>query len=167
MAECVVNYSVETARAAARAFLWRRYFTKLGLSFLGATVIWTAALIFFYHLNGADWSVGFIGTVLGFSLLLEVTSLSALPHAMAKAVMALPSPRTGRITTTNDGITVALGGNVSVFPWSRFSSIWPQEQFILLRFRFSMLRVLHVPTDGMSADVRAEFTSRASPIFWG
>jgi hypothetical protein len=167
LAECLVNYSAETARAAARAFLWRRYLTKFGLFFLGALVIWTAALIFFYHVSGPDWFVGFIGTVLGFNLLLQVVLFSALPRAMAKAVTALPSPHTGRVTTTNDGITIALGGNVSVFPWSRLKYIWPQDQFILLGFRFSMSRVLHVPTDGMTADVRAEFASRASPVFWG
>ena len=167
MAECVVQYSVETARAAARAFLWRRYLTKQGLLFLGALVLLTAQLILFYHWRGADWFVGFLGTLIGFNVLLHVTSFSALPRAMAKAVTALAPPRTGGVATRSDGITLALGGNVSVLPWPRLKYIWPQDQFILLGFRFSMFRVLHVPTDGMTAEVHAEFLSRASPIFWG
>jgi hypothetical protein len=167
LAECVVNYSAETARAAARAFLWRRYLTKQGLFFLGALILLTAQLILFYHWSGADWFVGVLGTIIGFNLLVHVTSFSALPRAMAKAVMALPPPRTGGVSTRGDGITLALGGNVSVLPWTRLRYIWPQEKFILLGFRFSMFRVVHVPTDGMTPEVRAEFLGRASPVFWG
>ena len=167
MAECVVTYSAETARAAARAFLWRRYLTKLGLFFLGAIVIWVAMLVFMYDLNGADWFVGVAGTVLGFNLILQVTAFAALPRAMANAVSALPPPRTGGVNTTADGVTLGVGRNVTFLPWSRLRYIWPEDQFILLGFRFSMFRLLHVPTAGMTPEVRAEFTSRASPVFWG
>lgn len=167
MAECVVTYSAETGRAAACAFLWRRYFTKLGLFFLGGNVIWVVMLIFMYDLNGADWFVGVAVAVLGFNLILHVTTFAALPRAVANAVTALPPPRTGKVSTASDGITLGFGRNVTFLPWSRLRYIWPEDQFILLGFRFSMFRLLHVPTAGMTPEVRAEFTSRASPVFWG
>jgi hypothetical protein len=120
-------------------------------------------MIFVYRLDGPNWFVGFMGTVIGFNLILAITAFYALPRALSQAIKALSSP-IGRITTTSEGITLALGGNVSVLPWARFRYIWPQERFILLGF--SMFRMLHLPTDEMTAEVRAEFATRASRRIW-
>ena len=158
MAECVLNYSEATAREAARFFCWRRYLTKRGISYLGAIVVLIGALIYAYQLFGPDWRVGFIGTLLGLTVVVQVTSFFALPRAMSRRIASLGSHE-GRLTTRDDGFSLSLGGNVSNIPWSEIRYLWSRENFIVLEF--SLFSMLYLPTDGMSADVRADLERRA------
>ena len=154
MAECVLKYSAATAHEAARFFCWRRYFTRFGLWYLGSIVVFIGALIGAYKMFGPDWRVGVIGTILWMNVILQVTSFFALPRAMSRAIAKLDS-RDGLVSTHEDGFSLSLGGNVVKIRWSRICYGWSRINFIVLGF--SYFSMIHLPTAGMTADVRAAF----------
>ncbi len=154
MDECVVNYSKDVARAAAHFFLWRRYLTKLGVATLGSLAIGIVALVFSYRFGGTDWFFGFICTILGMNVIMLITAHAALPHAMAKAISNLSDPH-AKVGTNSEGFSVALAGNTVRQDWSRVRYLWVTDRFVVLGNSF--FRLLHIPTSGMTTEVRAAF----------
>ena len=150
-------YSAKVAYQAARFYRWRRFCTTFGLLYLGSLVICIGMMVFAYTYEGTNWFFGFMGTMLGFNLILQTATWFSLPKATAKVVSNLKSPN-GHIALDDEGFTLSVGGNVVKILWSRFRYVWPRKDFIVLaRPYFGML---HIPTEGMTANVRAEFERR-------
>lgn len=159
MAESNLIFSAEAARDAARYFLLRRYRTKLGLMFIGSIVLFAIAIPLWGHYFGANWFVGFLGTVLGMNLIIHATAFYSMPRALAKRVTSFKS-LVGHVTTSEDGITLSVDGNVAKLAWSRIRYIWCQSDFIILGL--SLFQMIHLPTRELSDGVQEELERRAS-----
>jgi hypothetical protein len=161
MDESVVTYSSDVAREAAHFFLWRRYTTKLGLATLGALVICVAAAFVSYKFGGTDWFFGFVCTILGLNAIMLATAHAVLPRAMAKAVSKLKAVQ-AKVGTNSEGFSLSLAGNTVRQDWSRVRYVWVTDRFVVLGNSF--FRVLHIPTEGMTSEVRAAFARHMSPL---
>jgi hypothetical protein len=157
--ESVLNFSVDTAREAARFFRWRRYLTKFGLFTLVSIVSGIASTLVLYRFVGGHWFVGFMGAAVVFTVGYQATSFFLLPRMLAGAVASLKS-KEGHISTDDDGFTLSVDGNVVKMSWSRFRYVWVTERFVVLAT--TIFGMLHLPTIGMGAAVRAEFEKHAS-----
>ena len=162
MAESDLNYSTDVAREAAHYFLRHRYLTKLGLLYLASVVICVAGMLLAYKFRGTDWFLGFIGTVIGFNIIYQFVMMYSLPRALSKAVSSFSTNR-GHIATDDEGFTLSANGNVIKSKWSRFRYVWPREKFIVLGVSFSG-GMLHIPTEGLTSNVMAEFEKRATRV---
>jgi hypothetical protein len=161
--ECVVTYSSDVAREAARFFLWRRYLTKLGLATLVSLLICIAALLLDYRFRGTDWFFGFMGTIIGLNVSLLVTAHAVLPRAMARAISKLKSAQ-AKVGTNTEGFSLSMAGNTSQQDWSRVRYLWMTERFVVLGYSF--FRLLHIPTEGMSSEVHVAFSRHLSPVLF-
>jgi hypothetical protein len=159
MPQCLIRFSPGVAADATRFLLRRRYLTNTGIAHLVGLVLLTAVGIFWYKFREADWFLGFLGTLVGLNLILIGVAHAVLPGAFAKAQVAEPSP-VAALSTGPDGFTYERGSNRTHVAWSRVKYLWPQESFIVLGQTFFV--PLHLPTAGMTPEVRADFEAQAS-----
>jgi hypothetical protein len=156
-----VRYSPEVAANAARAFFWRKFRTKVGALYLSSFVLIPAVMFMYAHYVGVDWIIGVLGTILFFNLVIQAAYYFALPKALAKLARTLA--RDGVvIDATADGLKASSGQNVNSFPWDVFKHIWTYDSFVILVIGEPLAnKFLHIPIDGMTADVRAAIESVA------
>jgi hypothetical protein len=156
-----VRYSPEVAADAARAFFWRKFRTKVGALYLSSFVLIPAIMFMYAHYVGFDWFIGVFGTILFFNLVIQAAYYFALPKALAKLATTLA--RDGVvIDATADGLKVSSGQNVNSFPWDVFKHVWIYDRFLILVIGIPLAnRFLHIPLEGMTAEVRAAFESVA------
>jgi hypothetical protein len=129
------------------------------MAHLGSFVLLTGVGIFWYKYRGADWFIGFLSTLIGFNLIGIIVAHAVLPRAVAKA-QAAQSSSVAELSTGSDGFTYELGSNRTHIDWSAVKYLWLQESFIV--FGLTYFVPLHLPTDGMTPEVRADFEAKAS-----
>jgi hypothetical protein len=159
MATCTVTYSPEVARRAARTYFWRKFKTLFGALYLASVPLMIGAIAFIYHMQGANWFVGAFGLLLFFNLLMEWTYYFSLPRALARR-LADPANRTAEVTTSADGVRIAIGPNASLLKWARFKHVWLYDDFVILAVMPPLMTgFVYLPTAGMTPEVRRDLES--------
>jgi len=145
-----------------RYFLLRRYQTKSGrYIFVWPVVVLAIVTLLAYLYAGTDSPTEVLGILLGLNLLFQALTFLSMPFSLARSIGKLRSP-IAHVTLAEDKLTVSFGGDVSNIPWSRIRHIWVQEDFAVLAL--SLLIMFHLPTKGMSPDVREELQRRAAAL---
>jgi len=156
MATCTVTYTPEVARHAARAYFWRKFKTPLGVLYLASIPFLIGAVAFIYYMQGANWFVGAFGLLLFSNLLMQWFYYFKLPQALARRLVD-PANRTAEVTTSEDGIRVAIGPNASLLKWTMFKRIWLYDDFAILAVNPPLaMRFTYLPTEGMTPEVRRD-----------
>jgi hypothetical protein len=155
-AESDLVFTEETGRRAMRYFLLRRY-----RSFVWpVTVLATITLISYLYVGKVS-PTDVLGIVLALNLVFPAIAFYSMPRSLGRIIGKLRSPL-AHVTLTEDKLTLSFGGDISTIPWSRIRHIWLQEDFAVLHL--SLLLMVHLPTEGMSADVRKELQRRATAL---
>jgi hypothetical protein len=159
---CAITYSPDVAVQAARAFFWRKFRTKFGAVYLASFVLIAGFMMVYAQYFGFDWLVGMLGTILAFNVILQLASYFAVPRAMAR--LASDRARDGAdVEATAEWLKVASGQRINTFPWSTFKHVWVYDDFMLLVLGEPLAnRFFHVPTAGMSNEIRSEFEAAAA-----
>ena len=159
MADSDLSFSSGVAHQAARYFYSRRYLTKFGVLQIASTAVMIVFALVIYRYMGANWLFGVLMALPLLNATTQITMIVCAPKIHAKLIAAYQS-RIGHVSTSDQSFTIAVDGNVMNVAWTRIRYLWPQRDFIVLGLSF--FTMVHLPTEGMSPDVRTDFEKRAS-----
>jgi hypothetical protein len=159
MVTCTVQYSADVAVRAIRTYFWRKFRTPFGAFYLGSYPLIIGMIAFTYYMQGANWFVGAFGSLVFFNLLMQWSNWFTLPRAIAKRLTD-PANRTAEVTTSAEGIRIAIGQAASFVKWAMIKYIWFYDDFVILALKPPLLmRSIHLPTAGMTPELRRDLAA--------
>jgi drug/metabolite transporter (DMT)-like permease len=157
-----LHYTEELARSAVLSF-WKR---SVSWKLIAAIGICVAGFVFLLRSGDRSWSIGVLGTVLFFAVLLVAMIYVVHLRQSLQKLRALENPVA---TFEAEEVSFTLTSDVgsSTFKWTAVHDIWQFERYWLLLFsraQFVTLPLVDIPGDMQSYVLARVMASRARNV---
>jgi hypothetical protein len=157
-----LHYTEELVRSAVLSF-WRR---SVSWKLIAAIAICVAGFAFLLMSGDRSWSIGVLGTVLFFAVLLVAMIYVVHLRQSLQKLRALGNP-VATFAAEEGSFTVTSDVGTSTFRWSAVHDIWQFERYWLLllsRAQFVTLPLIDIPGEMRSYVLERVMASRARDV---
>jgi len=157
-----LHYTEGLARSAVLSF-WKR---SVSWKLIAAIAICVAGFVFLLRSGDRSWSIGVLGTVLLFGVLLVVMIYVVHLRQTLQKLRALQNP-VATFEAAEDSFTLTSDVGSSTFKWSAVHDIWQFERYWLLLFsraQFVTLPLIDIPGEMRSYVLEKVMASQARNV---
>ncbi|MDR0477026.1 MAG: YcxB family protein [Desulfobulbaceae bacterium] len=150
----ILHYTDELVRSAVLSFFWRNI---VSWKFIVALAVCIVSLVLLLASGDRSWIVGFVGTVVFFTVLFVAMLYSVLLRQALHKLRVLGNPISTFIVE-EQSFTVTSDIGSSTLNWSAIYDIWQFERYWLLLF--SKAQFITLPLGDIPEEMRAYLLER-------